>query len=95
MTRKVEFIFCGGCNPCIDRLELRDKILQELERQDWKLIEQKEDAQLTIIINGCPTACIRDREGTLMSIVIAGESVNSYPIKGKFICKSVSDLISL
>lgn len=96
MTKKLAFKFCGGCNPSIDRLELRDKILLDLEKTGWALVEPEMDSvQLLIIINGCPTACIGngDEKGRWRSIVISGENVNTSPAKGKDICKTVKNLI--
>ncbi len=96
MSKKIVFKFCGGCNPSIDRLELRKKLVQEMTQFGWEIVRNGDDkGDLLIIINGCQTACMQNGQEThhFQEIIIAGESVNTCPTKEEDICKTILDII--
>jgi len=55
--------FCGGCNPIIDRGQLARSIREHLT--GWvRWVPPEEEADLLLIISGCPTACVDRPEVT-------------------------------
>ena len=71
--------FCGGCNPVIDRGPLARNIRDDLSGL-VRWVPAEEEADLLLIICGCPTACA-DRPGVTEKaaeyLVIGGESFSS------------------
>jgi len=70
---RVKVVYCGGCNPHIDRTA----VAAELPAGDPEV-----DAQATVHLSGCPRACasdhllVSDEPGT---VVVAGELVDGVP----------------
>jgi len=52
--------FCGGCNPLFDRERVVRKLREGISGIRWVSWEQ--DPDLTLILNGCPTACAEREE---------------------------------
>jgi hypothetical protein len=52
--------FCGGCNPLIERGEVAQRIREELPGPRW--VPWEGEADLVLILNGCPTACAERAE---------------------------------
>ena len=58
--KKVGLRYCGGCNPCFDRLEVVGRILEAAAgRIPWSLREE-EECSLLLIVNGCDRGCAEE-----------------------------------
>jgi hypothetical protein len=72
-VRRVKVVYCGGCNPHIDRTA----VAAELPADDPEV-----DPEATVHLSGCPRACasdhllVSDDPGT---VVVAGELVDGVP----------------
>jgi hypothetical protein len=69
--------FCGGCNPRIERGTVASRIQEGIKNEvDW--VSGDEARDLTVIINGCLTACAdtgEDRKGGA-AFNISGDTIS-------------------
>ena len=77
---KVAVKFCGNCNPQISVSE----ILREIKEKAAGILpgaefvfRGAEEADLLLVISGCPVDCAERPQRISREIVVAGESVNS------------------
>ena len=56
--------YCGGCNPEIDRSAIVKHLEGLIEREglDVQFTTTEEKADLLLLINGCPHACIEGED---------------------------------
>jgi hypothetical protein len=92
---RADVVFCGGCNPHIDRTAVADEL--PLDDPDVRL-------GATVHLSGCPRACAsghrltgrgdtggegaRDDEGT--TVIVAGELVDGVPTPASAIAAAVT-----
>jgi sulfite reductase beta subunit-like hemoprotein len=72
---KLRVLFCGGCNPQIDRAGLAAALFE-----DPTLTEGKKE--VTVHLSGCSRACASGHELTLegtAAVVVAGECLDGHP----------------
>ncbi len=82
--KKVRVKFCGGCNPHIDRGKVCRKISELMVGEGFQFtVEEEAQADLLLLIDGCPTSCNSTEMEIAKSLVvrIAGESVNMEKVK--------------
>ena len=61
-TIKLRILYCGGCNPEIDRGLLVERLKQLIESVGIKPVLCKDDqADWLILVNGCARACLEDQ----------------------------------
>lgn len=82
---RVMFIYCGGCNPVIDRTGLVSKLLAVLrENEQVELVKKDGVADLAILVCGCLNACV-DTTGIAARadriIAVGGTSVDHLPCR--------------
>lgn len=68
----VRIVYCGGCNPYIDRVALAEEVLRRCSPEDTA----------TVYISGCQRACASDHQladDDTTAVVVAGEYVNGVP----------------
>jgi len=71
--RRLKVVYCGGCNPHIDRTAVAAELLAD---------DPDVDPGATLHLSGCPRACASDHKlssddpGT---VVVAGELVDGVP----------------
>jgi hypothetical protein len=58
-ARHVSIIFCGGCNPGIDRGSLAAELARRLAAMDCRLSYNDRTANLLIFLSGCAADCAR------------------------------------
>ncbi len=69
----MKVVYCGGCNPHIDRTAVAAQLSAD---------DPEGDPGVTVHVNGCPRACasghllVSDDPGT---VVVAGELVDGVP----------------
>ena len=65
-------VYCGGCNPQIDRRALVDALHEE---------PALADLDMTVYVSGCARACASGRELTIVTdnttLVVAGECLDA------------------
>lgn len=49
--------FCGGCNPEYDRPAAAGRIRQKLERSGYTVMTGNGEADMAVVVCGCPCAC--------------------------------------
>jgi len=72
-VRRVKVVYCGGCNPHIDRTA----VAAELPADDPDV-----GPGATVHLSGCPRACASDHlltSGDPSTVVVAGELVDGVP----------------
>ena len=90
---KLRIKYCGGCNPVIDRKKIVDETLNCL-KQSIQIEQTRDKADVALVICGCSAACVdidEIRKQVEFLILIAGETVNHYPVPRDQIAKRVCD----
>jgi len=92
---KLRVKYCGGCNPVIDRKKVVDETLNCL-KESIQIELTRDYADAALVICGCSAACVDideiiERVGFL--ILVAGETVNHYPVPRNQIASRVCELI--
>ena len=68
----MKIVYCGGCNPQIDRRALVDALLEE---------SALADLDITIYVSGCARACASGHELTIVTdnatVIVAGECLDA------------------
>lgn len=82
---RVTLKYCGSCNPHVDLPRIARKLIEIAEkRQEIILLPfSEEHVDAVVILCGCPRACGNKdevRNKARLSLVIAGESLDSVPI---------------
>lgn len=78
---RVSIVFCGGCNPRIDRGLVAGDIVRRLAAHGCRIVYNERDADLVILLNGCTSACAgRDIPAAVPVIVVAAESVDAVAV---------------
>lgn len=69
--------FCGGCNPAFDRESVAGRIREELS-EEARWVSADAEAELLLIINGCPAACADTPEirSGRPAVVLSADSVS-------------------
>jgi hypothetical protein len=58
-ARHVSIIFCGGCNPAIDRGRLAEELARRFAALGCRLSYNNRAADLLIFLSGCTADCAR------------------------------------
>ena len=74
----ISIIFCGGCNPKINRGRIAELVSAQLARFDVKVSFNCRDADFFVFLSGFPVGCA-ERKFPVEApfIVVAGSSINS------------------
>lgn len=96
MPVKIAVKFCGNCNPQISCGE----ILKEIKGQAASMLPAAEfvswespEADVLLVISGCPVDCAARPQGSAEEIVVAGESVNTVGCGADQISARVLDIL--
>jgi hypothetical protein len=85
-AEKLRVVFCGGCNPRIDRSALAAAL-----RDDIALMPGTED-EVTVHLSGCERACASGHslmiDGTRV-VVVAGECVDGRPTAAQTLADTI------
>ncbi len=80
-ARRVSIIFCGGCNPRIDRGRLADELARRLAAYRCEISYNRRDADLLIFLSGCSADCARaDAPGGIPGIAVAAAAVDAVAV---------------
>jgi len=55
--KKIGIRFCGGCNPTYERVGMIQHVQSRLGKRFLFLSRYRKDAEVLILMNGCPKAC--------------------------------------
>ncbi|MDR3564920.1 MAG: hypothetical protein P4N59_26275 [Negativicutes bacterium] len=76
-SRRVSIIFCGGCNPRIDRGQIAQEVRTALLAQGVEVIFNSLDAGFVIYMSGCTANCAqRYHPGGKECAVVAAETLD-------------------
>jgi hypothetical protein len=82
---KLKVVFCGGCNPRIDRAALAAAL------RDEEAFPPGTQGEVTVHLSGCERACASDHslllDGT--RVVVAGECVDGRPTAGPALADTI------
>lgn len=85
-ARKLRVVYCGGCNPQIDRSALAAAL-----RDDPALTGGEAD-EITVHLSGCGRACASGHSLTLEGtrvVVVAGECLDGRPTPGHALADTI------
>ena len=76
-NRRISIIFCGGCNPRIDRGKIARQVQNVLAARDYEVCYNSLDADFIIYISGCTANCaLKYNHSNHPSIVVAAATVD-------------------
>ncbi len=75
---RVSIIFCGGCNPRIDRGLVAGEIAGRLAARGCAIVYNERAADLLVLLSGCTAACVgRDLPPETPAIAVAAATVDA------------------
>ncbi|MDK2919931.1 MAG: hypothetical protein PWQ37_2664 [Candidatus Petromonas sp.] len=77
---KVGVKYCGNCNPYIDTQQLFSILQNELQDEIIFTHWEKKPYDALLILSGCPADCAKRPQFSGPGIVVAGKTVDSFPI---------------
>lgn len=86
ITLRVGVVYCGGCNPDIDREALVESLTKELGRPIPLAKEMGGRPDLVLLVNGCVRGCLSP--GMFpgwagKTVVVAGMTIDDWPVAGE------------
>lgn len=90
-NRRISIIFCGGCNPQIDRGQVALQVQDILVARGYEVEHNSLDVDFAIYISGCTVNCaLKYNHSNHPSIVVAAATVDVVAIdKGDLVNKIV------
>ena len=80
-AHRVSIIFCGGCNPGIDRGRLADELTRRLAAYRCEISYNRRDADLLIFLSGCTADCARaGAPAGIPGIAVAAAAVDAVSV---------------
>jgi len=77
-VRHISIVFCGGCNPRIDRGRLAGELARRLAAYGCEISYNRRDAGLLILLSGCTADCARaDIPAGIPCIAVASAAVDA------------------
>ena len=80
--RRLKVVYCGGCNPHIDRTAVAAELAAGLPAAEQPAAGPDLSAEATVHLSGCPRACASDHllvSNDPSTVVVAGELVDGVP----------------
>ena len=86
ITLRVGVVYCGGCNPDIDREALVESLAKELGRPIPLAKEMSGRPDLVLLVNGCVRGCLSP--GMFpgwagRTVVVGGMTIDDWPVAGE------------
>jgi len=80
-NRRISIIFCGGCNPRIDRGKVALQVQEILVARGYEVEYNSLDADFDIYMSGCTANCaLKYNHSNHPSIVVAAATVDVVPM---------------
>jgi hypothetical protein len=71
-------IFCGGCNPKIDRSLIAKTLSDQLGKRGYRVSYNEVEADFIVYLSGCSVSCAeRIKDAEVPFIEVAGSSIDS------------------
>lgn len=78
MKRRVGIIFCGGCNPRINRGQIASEVREQLEKLGCEVRYNSLDVDFIVFISGCMANCaVKYNSGRCPSVVVAAATLDA------------------
>ena len=79
MARKhLSIIFCGGCNPKINRKKISEALTAQLGGHGYEVSYNRQDADFMVYLSGCSVSCAEQKKiDGRPCLVVAGSSIDS------------------
>lgn len=72
-NRRISIVFCGGCNPRIDRGKIARQVQEILSIRGYEISYNVLDVDFVIYMSGCTVNCAcKYNQNDLPSIVVTG-----------------------
>jgi hypothetical protein len=82
--KRCSIIFCGGCNPKINRGRIAESVSSQLAEHGYQVSYNNPDVDFVIYLSGCSVSCAKSKNQIEAPfVVIAGTSVDSITIEEK------------
>jgi hypothetical protein len=92
--RRVSIIFCGGCNPRIDRGLVAGELARRLAARGCRLVYNDRDADLLVLLSGCTAGCAgRDLPPGIPAVAVAAATVDAVAVPEADLAATVADKI--
>ena len=76
--KRVSIIFCGGCNPHINRVEVANEVQKELSAKGIQVTFNSFETDLVIYLSGCSANCAqRYGQKVCPCVVVAAATVDA------------------
>ena len=76
--KHLSIIFCGGCNPKINRKNIAEALATQLAKHGCKVSYNQLNADLVVYLSGCSVNCAEQRKvDGVPCLVVAGSSIDS------------------
>ncbi|MBP2638641.1 MAG: hypothetical protein H6Q72_4548 [Firmicutes bacterium] len=80
-NRRISIIFCGGCNPRINRGQIAAEVQNVLLGSGYQVCYNSLDVDFVIYISGCTAGCaLKYNHSKLPAAVIAASSIDAVSI---------------
>ncbi len=79
---RVSIIFCGGCNPRIDRGRIATQLRADLLMMDYKVCYNSLNVDFAIYLSGCTANCaLKYNRNDCPSAVVAAATLNAVAVE--------------
>lgn len=77
-NRRISIVFCGGCNPRINRGQIAAQVRTMLIESGYQVWYNSLDVDFVIYISGCTACCaLKYNHSNLPSVVVAAATVDT------------------
>jgi dissimilatory sulfite reductase (desulfoviridin) alpha/beta subunit len=81
-SKRIGIVFCGGCNPRIDRGKVAAAVRQALPQHGYNVVFNAFDVDFIIYLSGCTVSCAaRDGNSDLPQVTVAATTVDADVVK--------------
>lgn len=83
MRLNIGVVYCGGCNPIIDREELVRSLAGKLGKPIHPYKKEDRRVDLILVLNGCSRSCrnvLPSADQSCKTIVVAGTTIDCWPV---------------
>jgi len=89
---RISIVFCGGCNPRIDRGQLALQVQDIFVARGYEVNYNSVNVDFVIYISGCTANCaLKNRYRQHPSIIVAGAAVDTVALEeGKLVTEIVT-----
>lgn len=91
---KVSIVFCGGCNPQIDRSMLAVQLAKQLQAKGHTVLYNTLQADYIIYLSGCQADCAtKYHPCSLPSVAVTGKQIDYHEVAEQEQDKAVMEIL--